>query len=138
MRQIGPSVKNNYLQIRLPFATKDVLPTSMQDETEDKDKDYPSLPHKQCYELLYTIETKGNRKLAADQIKRLADSKAVSTHSDSNTSANMPRKKKSSTAVLPSRKKQGRKNPNHKGSQCYCVLCKNYVMPEHKYTLHSS
>ena len=49
-------------------ATKDRLPASMQDEMQDKDKDYSSLKHEEWCDLMYTTEAKDNRKRSADQI----------------------------------------------------------------------
>ena len=119
-------------------ATKDGLPTSMQDEIEDKDKDYHSFPHKEWCDLLSTMEAKDNRKRTTDQIKILAASKAVPANYFSNVSAKVTLKNKASTCAIHTRKQQGKKNPNHKGSQRYCVLCKKTGMPERKYKLYSS
>ena len=83
-------------------------------------------------------EAKDNRKRALDQTKRLATSNAALTNDGSDTSAKVPHKKKARTGVIPPHNQQVRKNPKHKGFQHYCVLYKNYGMPDCKYKSHSS
>ena len=55
-------------------AAKDVLPTSMQGEMEDKDKGYWSFPHEEWCDFLSTMEAKDSINWAADQIKILSAS----------------------------------------------------------------
>ena len=50
------------------------------------------------------MEFEDNRKRAADQIKRLATSKAVTVNYDSNNSIIVPHKKKTRNGVLPNHK----------------------------------
>ena len=64
--------------------TRYVLPTSIQDEINDKIQEYFSITHKEWCDLLSTVEAKDNRKRAAAQIKRLAAYKAEPENSDSN------------------------------------------------------
>ena len=116
----------------------DVLSTSVQDELDDKDKDYFSVPHKEWCDLLSIMEGKYNRKRAASQIKILSASKAEPDNSYSNTRPRVTQKNKERTGYMPSRKRQGKNNPKHKGFQCYCVLRKKAEMPERKYKLHIS
>ena len=97
-------------------ATKDGLPTSMQDEFEDKSEDYCSLTHEKWCNLLSTMEVKDNRKRAAAQINMLATSKSAPVNSDSNSSVTFPCNDKARTGVLPTRKNKGKKNPNHHGT----------------------
>ena len=42
--------------------TRGRLSTYMQDELEDKDKDYRSVPHEEWCDILYTMQAKDNRK----------------------------------------------------------------------------
>ena len=77
-------------------------------------------------------------KRAAAQIKRLAYSNVAPVNSDINLSIRVPRKKKSSTGVLPNLKQHGEKTHKHRGAQLYWMLCKKSVMPEIKYILQSS
>ena len=78
------------------------------------------------------MEAKYNRMKYAAEIKILAASKVVLESSGRNIAANVPRKKKGRTGILPARKQQGKKNPKNKSSQCYCVLYKKYGMPDLK------
>ena len=110
----------------------------MQDEMEDKYKDYFSLPHEEWRDLLSNMKEKDNRKQATSQIKRLTTSKVAPANSDNNASTKVPFKKKARTGFQPSWKKKGNQTPNNKGSQRYCVMWKNSVMPERMYILHSS
>ena len=71
------------------------------------------------------MEGKDNRKRDADQIKRLAASKAVTDNSDSDTFAKVLHRNKASNGFLPTLKNQGKKPPNYKCYESYCVLCNN-------------
>ena len=73
-----------------------------------------------------------------DQIKIHASSKAAPANSDSDSSPKVPRKKKAMNGILTARNIQGKKNPNNKGYQHYCVLYNKARMPDHKYNLHNS
>ena len=83
---------------------KNGLLSSIQDELEDNQEDYRSLTHECWCDLLSKIEVKDNRKMASTQIKNIAYS-IVASHSYSNESVRVPRKKKARTGVL--RHKQG-------------------------------
>ena len=65
----------------------------MQDEMEDRYKDYFSFTHKELCDLLYTTEAKYNKKIAADQITILEASKESPDGSDSDTSSKVLRNK---------------------------------------------
>ena len=84
------------------------------------------------------MEAKDNIKRDADQIKRLEASKAAPSNHDSDASEKFQCKNKARTGVLPACKQQVKKNPKHRGSKTYCVLCKKAGMPEYKYKLHRS
>ena len=71
-------------------------------------------------------------------MKRLAAFKAAPADSDSDSREEVLHKKKASTGVLPARKQQVKKKPNHKGSQQYWVLCKKAGIIDCKYKSHSS
>ena len=84
------------------------------------------------------MESKDNRNQSTCQIKRLLASKAEPDDSDSDASANVPFKKKASTGVLQAQNQQGKKTPNHKVPNSYCILCKKAGIPERKYKFHIS
>ena len=104
---------------------------------QDKDNDHHSFLHENKRDLLYILEVKYNQKRYKSQIKRLAASKVFPTASDRYATPRFPHKMKSSNGVLKYNKKQGKKTPNHKGSQRYCVLCKESGMSYHKNKLNS-
>ena len=66
----------------------------MQDELENKDNYYCSVPHKEWYDHMSTMDTKDNRKQAEFQIKILASSQASTANYDSDAPARIPRKNK--------------------------------------------
>ena len=107
----------------------------MQDELEDNQKDYCSLTHEYFCESLSTIEVKDNRKVAATQINNISYTISAS-HSDSDKSIRVPRKEKSRTGLLHNNPNIN--SPKRHGTQSHCMLCKNSVIPEKKYMLHSS
>ena len=87
------------------------------------------MPHEEWYDLLSTMEAKCNRKISADQIKRLAASKSAPANSDIYAPARGTRKKKARNGVVTVHKNQGKKFLKHSGAQLYCVLYKKSVMP---------
>ena len=96
------------------------------------------MTHEEWCDLLSTMEGKYNRKWDVAQIKILAASKLAPENYDSDTSTQVPRKKKARTGVLPAHKYKGNKNPKYKFYRSYFVLCKKAGMPERKYKSHSS
>ena len=84
----------------------------MQDELDNTQECYSSLAHEVWCDLLYIIKVKDNRKREANQIKRLATSKAAS-HSKRNESIRLPLKKKAMTGVITNRKQKGENKPKH-------------------------
>ena len=50
----------------------------------------------------------------------------------------MPRKKKTRTGVLPSRKQHKKNTPKHHGTQQYCVVWNKAWIPEQKWKYHTS
>ena len=83
----------------------------MQDELEDKNKEYFCITHKEWCYLLSNMEVKDNRKRAAAHIKRLSISKAASIHSDRNDSIRVPHKNNTRTGVLQIHKQKVKKTP---------------------------
>ena len=71
------------------------------------------------------------------QIKRISTS-ILASHSDSNESIRVTRKKRDRNGVIPNHKQQGKNITKHHGTQRYCELCKKSGMPEQKYMSHSS
>ena len=67
------------------------------------------MSHKEWCDFLSTMDKKYNRKQAADQVKILAAYKEALANYDSDTSENMPLKKKARNGVLPYRKKHFKK-----------------------------
>ena len=98
----------NNSEHEIHVATRDGLPTSMQDELEENRYDYLSVPHKDWCELLSTIVVKYNRKISVAQIKMFAASKAAPANSDIDMSASVTRKKNSRTGVLLDRNQQSK------------------------------
>ena len=89
----------------------------MKDVLEDNHGDYCSIPHEEWCDLLSTMEVKDNKKRAADQIKRLATSKAAPINSKRDGYTRVPRKKKARAGVLPIRKQHGKRTSKHHGAQ---------------------
>ena len=75
--------------------------------------------------------------MSVTQINKI-DSIRVASHSNSNRSIRIPRKKKAKTGVLCNNKEPNNKVPKHHGTQHHCVLCKKSGMLEKKYMLHSA
>ena len=109
----------------------------MQYELDGHQEDYRSLTHEYWCDLLSTIEFKDNSKRAETQIKKIASDKAASLY-DSDISVGIPRKKKSRLGAGVLRYNRGSHNkvPNHRGTQCHCMLCKKAGINEQKYMLH--
>ena len=84
------------------------------------------------------MEGGGYLKRAADQMKRLMDSKSVPFDYDIDAIPKVPCKRNTRSGDIPDRKQQGKKSTNNKCHQCNCVMCMKSGMPEHKYKLHSS
>ena len=57
----------------------------------------------------------------------------MTVDSDREERPRVPHKNNYRIGVVHYFKKQGKNNPNHKGYQCYCVMCKKAGMPEQKY-----
>ena len=87
------------------LAIKDGLPKSMQDELDNHPEDYRFYTYEYWCDLLYKIEVKDERKMAAAQIKKIASDRAASIY-ESDESVWIPRKKKARTAVLRSNRTQ--------------------------------
>ena len=85
-----------------------------------------------------TIGVKDNRKRAAAQIKKLEISEASPLKSGNDESIRVTHKKRARTGVLPNRKQQEGKTPNHHRAQQYCVLYKKAGITEKNYRTHSS
>ena len=115
---------------------KYILPSSMQYELEDHQKDYRSLTYEYWCNLLSTIDIKYNRKREATQIKNISSTRAASL-SDINGCVRIHRKNKSilGAGVLRSNKESHNKAPKHPGTPRHCVLCKKVGIPERKYIL---
>ena len=79
------------------------------------------------------MEAKDKRNLATDKIKRLAASKTALANSDRDTSANITRKRKARSSVLPARNKQVKNTITHKFTQSYCMMFKKAEMTERNY-----
>ena len=90
----------------IQVSIKDRLPLSMQDELQDKQEEQRYLTHKYWCVLLSTSKVKYNRIILVTQIKKIKTSISAS-HSDSDESISVPRKKKSRTGVRF--KQQGKK-----------------------------
>ena len=84
----------------------------MRDELDDHPEDYRSLTYEDWCDLLYTIEVKDERKIAAVHIKKIASSRAAFI-SDSNDSMRIPRRKKSNNGVSNSHKPPRRAHDRH-------------------------
>ena len=65
-------------------------------------------------------------------------SKAAPSDLDSNKSTKVPHNNKARRGVLLYHKHWGKETPKHRGSPHNCVLCKKYIIPEHKYKLYRS
>ena len=71
----------------------------MRGETDNKDKNYLSLPHRECCDLMYKVEDKNNRNISMAQTKRLATQKVVMDY-NSDAIPRVTRNKKARTDAL--------------------------------------
>ena len=107
-------------EIRL--ATKDGIPSSMQDELEDYPEDYCSLTYEDWCDLLSKIKVKEKRKRSVTQIKKIASARSA-TLSESDKSVSITSKKKARTGILRSKKGPQKNAHKHHDTHRYCVLC---------------
>ena len=75
----------------------------MRGEMDNKDKNYLSLPHRECCDLMYKVEDKNNRKISTAHTKRLANQKFVIDY-DSDAIPRVTHNKKARTGALLARK----------------------------------
>ena len=90
----------DFTEYEICVATKDSVPTSMQDDMENKDAGFCYLPHKEWCDILSSLEAKDNIKRAAAPMNIIANHKILVVHSDSDAIPKVPRKKKSMIDML--------------------------------------
>ena len=81
----------------------------MQDDIEDKYKEYFYFPHQYWYDLLSTLEMKNSHNRYGDQMKILANYKSDPANSDRNVIPKVNHKNNAMNSILLVHKQQGKK-----------------------------